>query len=139
MTATTNERDTQERRGDTEQYPLAAGFASLKGTIAVLQNGYLTAGVTATGLVAVGRFNKSISNASGLAGAMSAPINRGKFRWFNSSGADLITQANVGVDCYIVDNQTVALTSGSGTRSRLGKIMGVEANGDVWVQVGLGL
>ena len=50
----------------------------------------------------------------------------------NSSGGDLITLANVGDDCYWVDDQTVALTSATNTRSRAGRIHNVDAQG-VWV------
>ena len=35
----------------------------------------------------------------------------------NSASGDLITAAEVGSDCYIVDDQTVAKTNGSSTRS----------------------
>ena len=52
---------------------------------------------------------------------------------------DLIAQADAGSDCYIVDDQTVAKTSGTNTRSRAGIVLAVDADGGVWVQVGPGL
>ena len=138
MTATTLETNTRVRLGDDEVYPLAASASALKGTLAVLNGGYVQQAVTALNLVAVGMFLQSDSNAGGAAGAVSTPVRRGKIELQNSTGADLITQANVGSDCYIVDNQTVAATSGTGTRSRAGKVCAIDPSGTVWVQVGLG-
>ena len=137
MTATTTEISTKVREGEDEQYFFNAGIAGLKGTIAVLNGGYVQQGVTGLNLIAVGIFVQTDSNVGGTAGALSTPVKRGKFLLQNSTSADLIAQANVGADCYIVDNQTVALTNGTSTRSRAGKICGVEA-GMVWVQIGLG-
>ena len=50
----------------------------------------------------------------------------------NSASADLISLADIGADCYIVDDQTVAKTSGTNTRSVAGKVFDVDADG-VWV------
>ena len=41
----------------------------------------------------------------------------------------------MGSDCYIVDDQTVAKTNGTNTRSVAGKIIAVDADG-VWVKIG---
>ena len=62
-------------------------------------------------------------------------VKRGTFKYGNSSAGDLIAQADVGADCYIVDDQTVAKTNGSSTRSVAGKIIAVDADG-VWVKIG---
>jgi len=62
-------------------------------------------------------------------------VRPGVFKFANSANGDLIAQANVCADCYIVDDNTVALTDGGGTRSRAGKIVGVDSDG-VWVVVG---
>jgi hypothetical protein len=40
----------------------------------------------------------------------------------------------IGNDCYIVDDQTVAKTNGTATRSIAGKIRAVDAQG-VWVEI----
>ena len=39
---------------------------------------------------------------------------------------------DIGKDCFIVDDQTVAKTNGANTRSRAGKVFDVDADG-VWV------
>ena len=61
-------------------------------------------------------------------------VRRGCFRFANSASADAIALADVGADCYIVDDQTVALTNGSSTRSVAGKIHDVDSSG-VWVDM----
>ena len=60
----------------------------------------------------------------------------GVFRFENSSAGDAITRAEIGDDCYIVDDQTVAKTDGTDTRSLADKVDDVDANG-VWVKVGI--
>lgn len=52
------------------------------------------------------------------------------FKWANDGS---ITQAHLMKTAYIVDDQTVAATDGSGTRSPAGRILGIEADG-VWVE-----
>jgi hypothetical protein len=59
-------------------------------------------------------------------------VRSGTFKMNNSASADLIATANVGQDCFVVDDNTVALTDGNGTRLRAGKVFGVESDG-VWV------
>lgn len=98
--------------------------------------GYLIPAATATGLKRVCRVNCSPErklDMTGLSsGTKSAKIEFGVFRWNNSSAGDAIAQADVGNDCYIVDDNTVAKTNGSSTRSVAGKIMAVDSSG-VWV------
>ncbi len=61
-------------------------------------------------------------------------MRRGCFRFANSAAADLIALADIGADCYVVDDQTVAKTSASNTRSIAGKVRDVDAAG-VWVEI----
>jgi len=142
MAALSAPRNTQKRSGglefNNEDYPVAASVKCQQGGIAVLAAGYVKPGVTATGLIAVGRFEDEVDNTSGAAGAKKAVVKGGRFKFANSSAGDLIAQADVGADCYIVDDQTVAKTNGGSTRSRAGKIVAVDSDG-VWVQMALGL
>lgn len=138
MTALTAGRNTKERLGDTEYYPVKGGVICQQGGLAVLSGGYVAPGTTGVGLIAVGRFEDRNDNSAGASGAVLARVKRGKFKFANSAAGDLIAQSSVGSDCYIVDDATVALTSGGSTRSRAGKICGIDASG-VWVQIGLGL
>lgn len=138
MTALSASRNTVERQGDIEEHPVKASVSCFQGGIAVLNAGYAAPATTATGLIAAGRFEDNYDNSAGANGAIKARIKRGKFRFANSASTDLIAQADVGADCYLVDDQTVAKTNGGSTRSRAGKIIAVDSAG-VWVQLGLGL
>ena len=68
------------------------------------------------------------------AGDLTVDYRPGVYRFANSSGADAIAKADIGAKCFIVDDQTVAKTDGTGTRSPAGIIDGVDANG-VWVRL----
>jgi hypothetical protein len=59
-------------------------------------------------------------------------IEKGIFHFANSADTDEITTADIGSNCYIVDDQTVAKTDGTGTRSIAGEVFDVDAQG-VWV------
>jgi hypothetical protein len=61
-------------------------------------------------------------------------IRRGVLQFANSASTDLVTRADIGKSAYMVDDQTVAKTSGSNTRSVAGIIRDVDAQG-VWVEV----
>jgi hypothetical protein len=142
MAALTSERDTVQS-GDgcfptgNQSYKVKAATKCLQGGIAVSDAGYAAPGRTATGLVAIGVFSETADNTSGAAGAIEVDVLEGVFKFANH-GADLVAQANVGSDCYIVDDQTVAATSGGSTRSRAGKVVRVESDG-VLVRIGLGV
>lgn len=134
MAALTTARNTPERAGDVIGYPVKASVKPIQGGIAVLNAGYAAPGTTATGLIAIGRFEETVDNSTGADGALSVRVKRGTFKFANSAAGDLIAQADAGADCYIVDDQTVAKTSATNTRSVAGKIIAVDADG-VWVQI----
>jgi hypothetical protein len=75
---------------------------------------------------------ETVDNTYGQAGDKTVTVRPGIYAWANSSGGDAITQAQVGSDCYIVDDQTVAKTDGTGTRSKAGTVLAVDSDG-VWV------
>lgn len=136
MGALTADRNTASRTGDLLAAGCAASVACFAGGIAVLDSsGNIKPGVTGTGLVCVGRFEEYVDNSAGAADAVKATARRGVFRFGNSSAGDAITVAEIGDVCYIVDDQTVAKTSGSATRSVAGIIEDVDSAG-VWVRMG---
>ncbi|SMF86270.1 hypothetical protein SAMN06265365_1873, partial [Tistlia consotensis] len=55
------------------------------------------------------------------------------FRFANAA-ADPVDLADVNTDCFIVDDQTVAATNGTNTRSVAGKVRDVDQLG-VWVEI----
>ncbi len=133
----TADRNTREAAGRIYSGPVAAAVKCFAGAMLVRDaSGNVKPAVTATGLVAVGRCEKYVDNSSGAAGDVDVPYKPGVFRWANSSAADAITKAEIGDDCYIVDDLTVAKTDGSSSRSIAGKIVDVDANG-VWVATGV--
>src|SRR4051812_38502688 len=108
--------------------PVKAATKCIQGGIAVLDAGVAAPGRTAVGLVAIGMFEDTADNTGGATGAINARVRRGAFKFQNSAAGDAIAQANVGVDVYIVDDQTVALTNGTNTRSRAGKAVQVDSD-----------
>lgn len=90
-------------------------------------------GSAATGLICVGRSLRTYDNTGGAGAAFRVCVESGIFRWLNSASSDQITKADVGKTAYVVDDQTVAKTDGSGARSAAGKIIDVDTLG-VWVE-----
>jgi hypothetical protein len=136
MTAATKNRNTPQRPSGRRGYPIGEAAVAYAGAIAVLNStGYAVPGSTATGLHALGRFAAYLDNTDGADGAETVEVESGVFRYENSADTDEITLAEVGQVCYIVDDQTVAKTSGSSTRSPAGIIDDVDDAG-VWVRMG---
>lgn len=137
MTAQTEDRATARRDGKLYNVPVATNVKIYAGSI-VMKNatGYATKGATATGQIALGRAEAQVDNTGGADGAKRIDVRPGVYQFANSSAGDLITIANVGATCYIVDDQTVALTNGGNTRSAAGVIIDVDTDG-VWVKIGL--
>ena len=123
MTAATQNRNTPHRLGLSRGHLVAAATECFAGTI-----------TTATGLVAVGVFEHYQDNTAGADGDQVVEVKRGNFRLANSAGADEITAADIGQVCYIVDNQTIAKTDGTATRSPAGIVDDVD-DGGVWVNI----
>lgn len=140
MTATNAPRGITKRIGESplpelQNYPMKAGAKIQHGTIVALQGGYAVAASTALGLAAVGVANISggtLDNTSGANGDLNVQVRPGVHGPF--ANADGIAQADVGGDCFLVDNQTVAKSDGPGTRSYAGKVYAVDASG-VYVQI----
>jgi hypothetical protein len=134
MTALAADRPTPNRTGDLIELPAAAAKKFFAGAFAALDaDGNATPGATATTLKGLGRVESFVDNSAGAAGAKTVRIRRGCHRWANSASADAITAADIGANAYLVDDQTVAKTSGTNTRSIAGRIADVDALG-VWIQ-----
>lgn len=134
MTALTQDRNTARAEGDLRQGPVAAATLIYAGAIVMRDAaGNLVQGKTAVGLVGVGRAEERVDNSDGAAGDVSAPYRSGTYRYANSTGADEITAADVAAKVFAVDDQTVAKTDGTTTRSPAGVVDHVDANG-VWVR-----
>lgn len=134
MAALTADRDTPE---------LQSGWCSEHARIGVDNDEFYKGGIicldaagkfvpasTATGLIAIGRCEDRVT--TGASNTKKIRARSGIFLYANSAAADEITAAEVGDDCYIVDDQTVAKTSGTNSRSVAGTVYDVDASG-VWV------
>lgn len=130
----TSARDTKSRSGNQVSYPVAANKTLWQGGIVATDAaGNLTPGAVATTLTAQGIAEETADNSAGAAGAIPGKVKKGVFGPFKNHGADLVTQADVKKDCFIVDDETVAKTNGGNTRSIAGKVVSVEEAG-VWVR-----
>lgn len=118
--------------------PVAASTKIYQGALVGLDSaGRAVAGTSnATARSILGRARALADNSSGAAAAISVEVERGCFKFANSSSTDALTSVDVGQPCYVVDDQTVARTPGTGTAPRMvaGMVMGVDSDG-VWVQL----
>jgi hypothetical protein len=134
MVALTAGRNTPQLLGTKESHPVKAGVKIFVGALVCLDaNGWAVPGSTATTLTVIGRAEETIDNTSGANGDLNVKVARGRFRWANSAAGDLIARTEIGKTVYIVDDQTVAKTNGTNTRSAAGIVRDVDAQG-VWVE-----
>lgn len=134
MVALTSSRNTLERGRHLLVAPVAAATVIHSGGLVALNAaGYAVPGSVAATLKAAGRAQESVDNSAGTAGAKTVEIKRGTFR-FKNHGADPLTFADTLADCFIVDDQTVAKTHATNTRSKAGKVVEVEDD-NVWVEI----
>lgn len=102
--------------------------------VALNTSGYVAPGSSDPTLKVLGWSRGRVDNTGGAAGALPVPICRKPIRLVNSAGADAITNVHVGEYCYLVDDQTVALTSGGGDRPVAGRVMHVHSTAGVLVE-----
>jgi hypothetical protein len=135
MTALTANRNTPARDSKQFSFPVAASTKIYQGSLVCINASSLAVpGSVATTQKCVGRADEIADNSAGLASAINVPVSRGCFRFGNSASTDAIALKDVGASCYIVDDQTVAKTDGTGARSIAGVIRDVDADG-VWVEI----
>lgn len=133
MAALTADRNTPKMSAEQIGVPMAAVKIFAGSLVAANASGYATPGATATTLTYLGRAAETVDNTGGAVGAKIIRVDRKEAYKFANLGADLVTQADLGKSCYIVDDQTVAKTNGGATRSLAGKVVGIDVDG-VWVE-----
>ncbi len=132
MAALAKDRDTPVREGRLINVPVKAGARIHAGSLVVADGGYAAPGRKAENLIALGRAEQAVDNSSGANGDVSVQVRRGLFRWENTAvGAGAVSQAEVGKDVYILDDQTVDKRSAGS--SSAGKCVELEGGG-VWVE-----
>lgn len=128
--ALSQDRQTRKRIGDRRAAPVAAATKIYLGALVALNAaGDLVPGSVATTLKSPGVAVAQVDNTGGAAGAVTAEYEKGIFQFKNSAAGDAITRADIGANCYIVDDETVAKTNGTNTRSVAGVIEDVDAQG----------
>lgn len=133
MTALVAPRNTPRRERTTRHVPVGAGVKVFAGAmVGINASGFAVPVTAVTTLKAVARAEHLSDNTTGANGALILKTGLGTFRYDNSAAGDLITRADITSPAYGVDDQTVAKTNGSGTRSVVGTIFDVDDQG-VWV------
>lgn len=98
-------------------------------------SGYaVNAATNATGKT-IGVAQETYDNTSGSDGDITGDFMPGCWCFANSSAGDAITIADIGKDCYVVDNNTVAKTDNSAARHIAGRVYSVEADGTIGVYI----
>lgn len=130
--ALASERETRSRAGDLYVLGVASGVTIHQGALVCANaSGYATPGSTATTLTALGRAEQTVAG-GGVNGANTVHIKRGCFL-FKNSATDAVDITCIGKPCFVVDDETVAKTNGTNTRSQAGIVHDVDADG-VWVR-----
>lgn len=127
-------------------FPVAAGAVILQSALVIMSGGFARAGRTGQGVSdALKAADAATYTVVGIAtggvvggatdGDVSVEVEGGAYNFVNSAGVDAIDLGDVGRRAFLVDDQTVALTSAGGTRAQAGIILDVTSEG-VWVLVG---
>lgn len=131
--ALSNAREARERPGNQRVTGIAANTTIFQGGLTCINAaGWAVPGAVATTLKAIGVAEETVVNGA-VAGASKVKTKRGTFL-FKNKADDLVTKVEVDSDCYIVDDETVAKTDGTDTRSVAGKVFDVDDLG-VWVTI----
>lgn len=129
------DRHTPYKDGQLLPFQLAGATAVEAGKMAAVNaTGYGVEAADAAGLIVVGIFDEAVDNSAGADGAKSAKVRRGKVFKLNNSATAPVTQAAVGSDVYVEDDETVALAAGPANDIVAGRCMGLDTDG-VWVLI----
>jgi hypothetical protein len=129
----TSDRNTPWQEAELVPVPVAAATKIYAGSLVCANAaGYAVPGSVSPTLTYLGRAERMVDNSAGANGALTVIVRRKKaFLWTNCA-VDTITQASVGLPCYVYDDGTVAATSANNARSLAGIVLSIESDG-VWV------
>ncbi|MGB9588779.1 MAG: hypothetical protein ACPL7O_11425 [Armatimonadota bacterium] len=105
MTATTTDRDTKRSEGKLKAMKMAAVKIPKGVLVCINSSGYVTNGADSSGLLFAGVSYEQVDNSGGAAGDKQIRVEKSGEHTFVYNGD--ASQAIVGRECYIVDNQTV--------------------------------
>ena len=98
--------------------------------------GYAVPASASPTLVVLGTARGQANNSTGAAGDISCGADTRPATMSNSAGGDAIARQHIGQLCYVVDDQTVALTDSGGGRPVAGTVYDVDSDGFVVVDFG---
>ena len=135
MTALSKSRTVRSIPGFLYSYPVLTNVVIHQGAlVAITAAGYARPAITATGLVAVGIARESVDSTGVASGDVAVEVEEMIAEFANSAGGDEITIADIGQIVFIADDQTVAKTDGTGTRSPAGVVKKIEG-GRIFVKI----
>lgn len=128
------DRKTPMKDGELIPLPVAASTIIEAGKMAAANaTGYTVEAADAASYKVMGRAEETVDNSTGSDGDLSVLVRRKKAFKYNNSGSNPVTEAHIGTDIYVEDDETVS--SSGGTNSIVaGKCLGVESDG-VWVEI----
>ena len=112
--------------------PVAAGTMIFQGSLVAIDDGFAVPASADAGIIPAGRAETGADNRVGAAGDVTVEVLRGIFAWENDPAAP-VTQALVGKDAYVLDDQTVSASDGAGTRPVAGMVYQIDAAG-IWIE-----
>lgn len=135
MAALTTARATKEREVREIGYPIDAGVKVIGGgMVAFSAAGYARPAANSTTSRCMGVATETVDNTTGAAGAATVKVRRSCFAFATTD----VTVADVGKDCWAVDDQTVTKTLPATNPAKAGMIVAIEVIGSVtqvWVDM----
>jgi len=123
--------------------PIAAGGTGYAEPMPALPN-YICLGISTPRLVGGQTATAGVTptagiddNTSGTAGQLTTMVTPGTWKLKNGSSTDAVLVTDIGGDCFALDDNSVARTDKGGTLSRVGKIIGIDTDGQVMVNIGI--
>jgi len=98
-------------------------------------NGEFVNTTNITGLTVQGRAPRRMVNLAGAAAKVTprAQVEAGVFKWANA-GANSVTAADLGKNCFVVDNQTVGKQAATVNAIVAGTVDSIDPDGGIWVK-----
>lgn len=115
---------------------LSTGEVAEKGKMACLDttSGEVVAGQASTTLKPLGHFDADATG-DGTTTIYVRYFRERRLFWWANDGTDPVDAADEGSNCYIVDDETVSISSATSTRSIAGRVFGVSTRYGVLVEM----
>lgn len=140
MAATTIDRNTARKLVEriVAEDALLAATTTIPNGVLVATNaaGELINAADVAGATVIGRAPRRMVNGAGAASKINpkAYAEAGVFK-FGTTGGNAVTAADVGKNCFVLDNQTVVKTAGTVNAIVAGVVDSIDPDGGIWVKV----